>query len=206
MAVQVIQLFHKTEIGKGLEFKDSKYNVKAGKYIIVDENGVSADIPVKAPLEKDADGNIKLADGTLTNVNVVDGKLVKTKADGSIEEVALPAAPTAVTGGSISDRTITLSKTDGTSDTIELPAIPVDVKLSSLDFTDSGKLKATLSDGTTTETDFNAEIVVKAIESANDAQKQRIVDALKDKLLSSLRGTEVQDSSGGTEGYLLPTA
>lgn len=200
-----IQVFHKTEAGKGIEFAEGKYNVKAGKNVTVDETGVNADIPVKAPLEKDADGSIKLADGTLTDVTVTEGNLVKTKADGSTENVALPAAPTAVTGGSISGNTITLPKSDGTSDTIELPAIPVDISLDDLVFTNEGKLKATLTNGSIKETDFTAEVVVKAIESADDAQKQRIVDALKDKLLSSLRGTEVQDSSGKSEGYLLPT-
>lgn len=201
-----IQIFHKTEIGKGIEFADGKYNVKAGKNVTVDETGVNADIPVKAPLEKDADGNIKLADGTLTDVTVTDGKLVKTKADGTTEDVALPTAPTAVTGGSISGNIITLPKSDGTSDTIELPAVPVDVKLSSLEFTPDGKLKATLSDNTTAETDFTAEVVILAIEAADNNQKERIVEAIKDQLLSALRGTEVQDSSGNAEGYLLPTA
>lgn len=201
-----IEIFHKSEMGDGLEFTAGKYKVKAGKNITVDATGVSADIPVKAPLEKDADGNIKLADNTLIDVTVAGNNLVKTKADGTNEEVALPAAPTAVTGGSISGNTITLPKSDGTSDTIELPAIPVDVKLSSLEFTPESKLKATLSDGTTTETEFTPEVVVKAIEAATDEQKQRIVDALKGTLLTSLRGTEVRDSSGTTEGYLLPTA
>ena len=205
MAVH-INVVHTREMGKGLEFIDGTFRVKAGKNVTVDENGVNADFSVTAPIMKDADGNIKLADGTLTDVTVTDGKLVKTKADGTTEDVALPAAPTAVTGGSISGNTITLPKSDGTSDTIELPAVPVDVKLSSLEFTTEGKLKATLSDGTSTETDFTAEVVVKAIESADDAQKQRIVDALKGTLLTSLRGTEVQDSSGVSEGYLLPTA
>lgn len=198
-----IQLFHKTEAGKGIEFAEGKYNVKAGKNITVDDMGVHADIPVKAPLDKDADGNIKLADGTLTDVTVTDGKLVKTKAGGTTEDVALP---TAVTGGSISGNTITLHKSDGTSVTIELPAIPVDISLDDLVFTNEGKLKATLTNGSIKETDFTAEVVVKAIESADDAQKQRIVDALKGALLTSLRGTEVQDSSGVSEGYLLPTA
>lgn len=205
MAVS-INVVHTHEMGKGFEFVDGKFGVKAGKNVTVDETGVNADIPVKAPLTKDEAGNIKLADGTVTDVTVTDGKLVKTKADGTTEDVALPTAPTAVTGGSITGNAITLTKTDGTSDTIDLPAVPVDVKLSSLEFTPDGKLKATLSDNTTAETDFTAEVVILAIESANDSQKQRIVEAIKDQLLSALRGTEVQDSSGNAEGYLLPTA
>lgn len=87
---------------------------------------------------------------------------------------------------------------DGTETELALPATPVDVKLSTLTFQD-GKLVGTLSNGTTVETELSSAVVVSAITGATDDQKQQIADTLKD----SLKGEEVQDSSGNSLGYFL---
>lgn len=173
-----IELFHKTETGDGLEFVGGKYQVKAGTGVRVDGSGVHCTISadVQSPLEKTDSGVIKLKDGT-----VVDFRMDEA------------------------NRQIVATLADGSTKNVPLPALPVDVKISGLTFAD-GKLKATLSDGTSVETDFNAEIVVKAIEAADDAQKRRIIAAIKPLLLAELRGEEVQNSSGESKGFLLPTA
>lgn len=91
---------------------------------------------------------------------------------------------------------------NGLKGQVTLPQIPVDVKLSSLEFTPTGKLKATLSDNSTTEVDFNAAVVIAAIKAANENQKAE----LKTFLLDLLKGEEVQDFAGNTKGFLLPEA
>lgn len=121
--------------------------------------------------------------------------------------VTIPAAPdfpvALAPNPTISGRVITFPKTDGSAAaTVELPAVPVDVKLRGLEFTDTGKLKATLSDNSTTEVDFTAEVVIKALESAGQAQKNR----LKALFLTFMKGEEVQNIAGETKGFLLPTA
>lgn len=78
----------------------------------------------------------------------------------------------------------------------------VDIKLSGLTF-ENTKLKGTLSDGSFVETEFTSEIVVTAIENASDEQKERIVAALKPKLLEALKGEEIQDFAGNQKGFLL---
>lgn len=74
----------------------------------------------------------------------------------------------------------------------------VDVKLAGLSF-EGGKLKGSLSDGSETETDFNAEVVIAALEGATSEQKNR----LKAALIDALKGEEVQNLAGATKGYLL---
>lgn len=118
--------------------------------------------------------------------------------------VTIPDIPSVLNGASVSGNAITFTKTSGSPLTVQLPAPTVDVKLSSLEFTSAGKLKATLTDRSTVEVDFTAEVVVKAIEGANEAQKQRLVNALLPKLKTSLRGEEVKDFADRTTGYLLP--
>lgn len=86
----------------------------------------------------------------------------------------------------------------GADKEVVLPAKTVDVHLSGLEFADS-KLKATLSNGQVKEVAFNAELIVAALESADQAQKQRLATAL----LEVLRGEEVQDIDGVSKGYLL---
>lgn len=120
-----------------------------------------------------------------------------------IEALEGKTAPTALTGASREGNTITFTRSNSESDiTVDLPAVPVDVKLQSLEFTDQGKLKATLSDDSTAEVDFTAEVVVKALEAADSGQKARI----KTLLLDILKGEEVQNLAGETKGFLLPAA
>ncbi|MCI7480130.1 MAG: hypothetical protein MSA88_06820 [[Pasteurella] aerogenes] len=90
----------------------------------------------------------------------------------------------------------------GLKGNVDLPQIPVDVKLSDLEFTQDGKLKATLSDNSTTEVDFNAMVIIAALKAANEQQKAE----LKTFLLNLIKGEEVQDFAGTTKGFLLPTA
>lgn len=90
----------------------------------------------------------------------------------------------------------------GLKGNVDLPQIPVDVKLSDLEFTQDGKLKATLSDNSTTEVDFNAMVIIAALKAANEQQKAE----LKTFLLDLIKGEEVQDFGGVTKGYLLPAA
>lgn len=158
-----IQVFHKTELGKTLEYVDAKTEVKL-----------------------DNSGNVQL-------------ERTEAGLKASVVIPAAPEVPAALNGATIQDRTITFTKTQGEAVTIELPAFPVDVKLQSLAFTPEGKLKATLSDNSTAEVDFTAEVVVKALESATQEQKTR----LKAALLDTLKGEEVQDFAGATKGYLL---
>ena len=161
-----IQVFHKTELGKTLEYVDAKTEVKL-----------------------DNSGNVQL-------------ERTEAGLKASVVIPDAPEVPAALNGATIQDHTITFTKTQGEAVTIELPAIPVDVKLQSLAFTDEGKLKATLSDNSTTEVDFTAEVVVKTLESASQEQKTRI----KAALLNVFKGEEVQDFAGTTKGYLLATA
>lgn len=90
----------------------------------------------------------------------------------------------------------------GLKGNVDLPQIPVDVKLSDLEFTQDGKLKATLSDNSTTEVDFNAMVIIAALKAANEQQKAE----LKTFLLNLIKGEEVQDFAGTTKGFLLPEA
>lgn len=90
----------------------------------------------------------------------------------------------------------------GLKGNVDLPQIPVDVKLSDLEFTQDGKLKATLSDNSTTEVDFNAMVIIAALKAANEQQKAE----LKTFLLDLIKGEEVQDFAGVTKGFLLPEA
>lgn len=98
---------------------------------------------------------------------------------------------------------VAFEKTDqGLKANVDIPPANVDVKLGGLTF-ENGKLKATLSDNSAVETDFTAEIVVAAIEQANEREKQRIADALKDAFLDALRGEELKDFAGATRGFLI---
>lgn len=154
-----IQIFHKTEAGNGLEFVGGKYQVKAGRNVSVDGNGVNVDFPAPAV---------------------------------TVQSV------TPATGG------FTVTQTDGTSSKIDFPAQTVDVKLAGLEFiTNTGQLKATLSDGTLVTTVFTTDIVLMTIQQMTARQKAQLVSALRDDLLTAIRGEEVQDSLGTHKGYLV---
>lgn len=156
---KTIQIFHKTEAGKGIEFADGKYNVKSAmpEVVTVTDEGVGV--------------------AKLPKVLVVEGNAVK------------------------------ITYTDGTSENLDLPAQSIDVKLQGAEV-EGNNLKLTLTDGTEIVTDltkfmdFTPEGVLEAIKNFDTAQKAEF----KTALLELLKGTEVQDSNGTTEGFLLPTA
>lgn len=157
-----IQIFHKQEIGNGLEYVDSKVSVKAADdTITVTEAGIKANIP------------------------------------------AVPEVPVSVKEITVNGNALTVTKTDNTSETLDLPQPQqvVDIHLNGLTFAD-GKLTATLSDGTTKDVDFTAEVIVQALEGADEPTKKRLAKTL----LDVIKGTEVQDLAGNTEGFLLPVS
>lgn len=96
----------------------------------------------------------------------------------------------------------TVLKLDASGLHAELPTPKADVHLSGLTF-EGGKLKATLSDGTTAETDFAGSIVIEALKQASDADKKALADSLKAQLIEALKGDEVTDFAENSKGYLL---
>lgn len=82
---------------------------------------------------------------------------------------------------------------------VTLPKPEVDVHLSGLEF-EQDKLKATLSDGSTKEVQFTAELIVSSLENAPEDVKKRLANIL---LPNFIRGEEVQDLNGVTKGYLV---
>lgn len=155
---------------------------------------------IKIVHDYEADKGLEVTEGKL-NVKIKAGETVLKVGDEGLytELPAQQEIPVAFKDASISGTTITFTKTDDSTSTLELPAQTVDVHVSGLTFTD-GKLKATLSDGSTAETDFTAEIVVNALKGADSTQKQ----ALKELFVEILKGEEVQDLSGTVKGFLLP--
>lgn len=153
-------------------------------------------------LRKEQVGN-GLEVSTEHKLQVKAGRNVTVDAGGvHVDFPEVPQAPKAVADVTIAGTTVTKSFTDGTSATETLPAPTVDVHLSGITFAD-GKLKATLSDGSTQEAEFSAELVVAAIEGMNDTQKGKLVDALLPKLLDAIKGEEVKDFADVQLGFLL---
>lgn len=210
-----IKIVHDFEIGQGLEQTEGMLVVKAGRNITVDQSGVHADIDVGVTDVTGTATGISVTKGTTTTdipfpaqttpvtntaLTIAGTSISVVDSQGNQVEGALPNAFTSFTK---TDNTVTFTKVDGTTENLELPAIPVDIHFDNAEFTDEGKLKVTLSNGDTKETDFNAEIVVKAVEGATETQKQRIAAALKDELLKLIKGEEVQDLNGESKGFLL---
>ena len=157
---------------------------------------------------------------------VVDGHVeVKINNDGNVKferteaglkgEVALPEVKVSIVKVEIEGSNIKVTKSDDTTDLIALPVQAIDVKLQSAELTEDNKLKLTLSNGDILEADLAK--FVDAPKSAEDYWteikalpdfKATVVELLKSPeakaaLLEVLKGTEIQNLSGETKGYLL---
>lgn len=108
---------------------------------------------------------------------------------------APPTIPKAVSDIAISGTTVTKTFTDGTNDTEQLPAPTVDIKLAGLSF-EGGKLKATLSDNSTVDTEFSSAFLIAAIEALPDADKAKVVTALLPQIRTALVGEEIKSFDG----------
>lgn len=148
-------------------------------------------------LEKNTAGKLAV------KVDPADGNLV-TVSEAGVKVLAPAQAelPAVVNGASISGNTITLTKTSGEPVTVELPAVPVDVKLANF-IVEGTTIKAVLSDNTEVTVQLTAEVIVAAIASATEDQKNSIVDALLPQLKAKLRGAEAQDFEGNHLGYFV---
>lgn len=139
------------------------------------------------------------------NLQVKAGRNVTVDAGGvHVDLPAIPEVPKAIKDIRIVNTTVTKTFTDNTTSTEQLPAPTVDVKLSGITF-EAGKLKATLSDGTSTEAEFTTDFLVTVVESLTPEQKTRVVQALLSKLVDSLKGEEVKDFADNKLGYFLKT-
>lgn len=128
--------------------------------------------------------------------------IVVDNAGVSLDPTALPDVPKAVANIAINGNTVTKTFTDGSSSEEQLPAQTVDVKLDGLDFVD-GKLQATLTNGETKETEFDAEFLVSVIEALPEDKKDAVVDALLPSIFKKLKGEEVKDFADVQLGFLL---
>lgn len=130
--------------------------------------------------------------------------IVVDNAGVSIDTSVLPEVPKAVKDITIAGRTVTKTFTDNSTATEQLPAEQVDVKFASAVFED-GKMKVTLSDGSTVDTEFSSTFFLAAFKGLNDTQKDEVVAALLPALVKALKGEIVEDFTGsdGAIGWLL---
>lgn len=130
--------------------------------------------------------------------------IVVDNAGVSIDTSVLPEVPKAVKDIAISGRTVTKTFTDNTTATEDLPAEQVDVKFASAVFED-GKMKVTLSDGSTVDTEFSSTFFLAAFKGLNDTQKDEVVAAILPALVKAIKGEVIEDFTGqsGQKGFLL---
>lgn len=170
----------------------------------------------------DLGNTLEVTDSGYVEVKINDEGNVKLERTGSgvKASVELPEAKKAIASVTVESGKLVLHYTDDTTTELELPATAVDVKLEHAELTEENKLKLTLSNGDTFETDLSK--FVDALKSAQEYLDEMValttfkpklieilsadtdfVEAIKDKIIDAIKGEEIQNAGGTTYGFLI---
>lgn len=170
----------------------------------------------------DLGNTLEVTDSGYVEVKINDEGNVKLERTGSgvKASVELPEVKKAIASVTVEEGKLVFHYTDDTTSELALPATAIDVKLEHAELTEENKLKLTLSNGDTIETDLSK--FVDAPKSAQEYLDEMValttfkpklieilsadtdfVEAIKDKIIDAIKGEEIQNAGGTTYGFLI---